>query len=311
MFKNLLEFQKNFSTEIKCIRYLEKLRWNNKPVCPLCKNTDKSYKFAKAGLYACGHCKREFTIRKGTIFEDSALSLVKWFNAFYFEISGAKSISSCQLAKNIGVRQATAWFMLQRIRLALKKNTIEKMTGDVEIDETYLEGKEGNKHSSERREGLQSGKNKMVVVGCFRKKKTLAIKYINKTNIKNIKPILDKYIELEEAKLFTDESPVYKGYERETVNHSEREFVRGNATTNDIEGTFGLFKRRIYGTHRQITKAHIDKYINSFVFYFNNKSLEIAERFENTMQSMFSNNNLTYAMLTGKELDLRRYTRKV
>lgn len=144
MFKNLLEFQKNFSTEIKCIRYLEKLRWNNKPVCPRCKRTDKSYKFAKAGLYACGHCKRQFSIRKRTIFEDSALPLVKWFNAFYFEISGAKSISSYSLADKIGVHQETAWFMLQRIRWALKNNTIEKMTGDVEVDEAYVGGKESN-----------------------------------------------------------------------------------------------------------------------------------------------------------------------
>mgnify|MGYP007079538103 CR=1 FL=1 len=86
--------------------------------------------------YSCGHCKREFTIRKGTIFEDSALTIIKWFNAFYFEISSPKAISSVQLSKNIGVHQETAWFMLQRIRWALKNNTIEKMTGDVEVKHT-------------------------------------------------------------------------------------------------------------------------------------------------------------------------------
>lgn len=147
----------------------------------------------------------------------------------------------------------------------------------------------------------------MVVVGVLERKKQLAIKYINKTNIKNIKPILDSYIELEEAKLYTDESPIYKGYKRETVNHSAGEYSRGNASANSIEGTFSLFKRRIYGIHHQITKQHIEKYITSFVFYFNNKGLEIADRFESAMFSMFSNNNLTYDVLTGKEVDVRKF----
>lgn len=307
MFSNLIEFQKVFSTEIKCIKYLEKLRYKGeKPTCPRCKKDDKSYKFSKPGLYACGHCKREFSIRKGTIFEDSPLKLTKWFMAFYFEISSPKAISSVQLAKNIGTTQKTAWFVQQRVRWALKNNTIEKMTGDVEVDETYVGGSESNKHASRtlKRKGMDS---KMVVVGALERKKQLAMKYINKTNIKNIKPILDKYIELEEAKLFTDESPVYKGYERKTTNHSKGEYVKGEAHTNSIEGTFSLFKRRIYGIHHQITKQHIEKYITSFVFYFNNKGLEIADRFENAMFSMFSNNNLTYNVLTGKEVDLRRY----
>ena len=131
----------------------------------------------------------------------------------------------------------------------------------------------------------------------FREKKTTCYEIINKTNIKNIKPILDKYIELEEAKLYTDESPVYKGYEREAVNHSKGEYKNGNATTNSIEGTFGLFKRRIYGIHHQITKAHIDKYINSFVFYFNNRAVEISERFKNFLEE-FDLSNIRFLEIT-------------
>lgn len=286
-FTNLIEFQKAFATEKQCIKYLEKLRWNNKPVCPRCKKNDKTYKFAKTGLYACGHCRREFGIRKGTIFEDSPLALVKWFLAFYLEISSAKGISSCELAKQIGTTQKSAWFILQRIRWALKNKTIEKMQGDIEIDETYVGGKEGNKHASKKTQYSQGGNNKMTVVGIIKRKGGVVLEYINKSNIQNIKHIINNTIDLQNSNLYTDESPMYKGYNREVVNHSKKEYARGKATTNNIENVFGLFKRRVYGIHHQITKKHIDKYLNSFVFYFNTKEYTISNKFQIAMEMMF------------------------
>lgn len=298
-FNSLIDFQKAFSTERKCIKYLEKLRWDDKPCCPRCKKNDKTYKFKKVGLYACGHCRREFGIRKGTIFEDSALPLTKWFLAFYLEISGVKGISSCKLAKDINTTQKTAWFLLQRIRWALKNQTIEKMEGDIEIDETYVGGKESNKHQDEKKQYSQGGNHKMAVVGIIQRTGKVVLEYITKSNINNIKPILEKNINFNESKLYTDESPLYKRYERETVNHSKGEYKKGNATTNNIENVFGLFKRRVIGIHHKITKKHIDKYLNSFTFYFNNKNYEIADRFEIAMNMMF-NKKLQYATLTAK-----------
>ena len=107
-----------------------------------------------------------------------------------------------------------------------------------------------------------------------------------------------KYIDFDNSNLFTDESPVYKRYKREVVNHSAGEYARGDVYTNSVENTFGSFKRRVYGIHHQITKKHITSYITSFMFYFNNKTLTMSERFENAMVSMFSNSNLTYKTLT-------------
>ena len=311
MFNNFIDFQKQFSTELKCIKYLENLRYNKqKPICPRCLSNEKTCIHKKAGLYSCSGCKREFTIRKGTIFEDSPLPLVKWFQAFYYEISNIKAMSSYNLQDKIGTTQRTAWFVQQRIRWALKNNTIEKFKGDVEVDETYLGGKETNKHKNKKNDN-QTLDNKMAVVGVLNRKGGLAMKYINKTNIRNIKPILDKHIDLANCSLFTDESALYKGYKRKTTNHSKGEYVKDEAHTNGIEGTFGLFKRRIYGIHHQITRQHIEKYISSFMFYFNNKAFKINERFENAMMSMFSNNNLTYKVLIGKEEDLIMYMRKI
>lgn len=298
-FKGLIDFQKTFSTELKCIKYLEKLRWDGKPVCPRCGKNDKTYKFAKTGLYACGHCRREFGVRKGTIFEDSPLKLTKWFMAFYLELDDVKGISSVKLAKDINVRQATAWFILQRIRWALKHQTIEKMQGDIEVDETYIGGKEKNKHTSKKNMYSKGGNNKMVVVGAIQRKGKLTMEYITKSNIKNIKPIFNKHIDLENSNLFTDESTLYKGYDRETVNHSAGEYVRGKATTNNIENVFGLFKRRLIGIHHKITRKHIDKYLNSFVFYFNNKNETMANKFDNAMNLMFGK-RLDYKTLTAK-----------
>ena len=136
-FNDLIEFQKMFNTELKCIKYLIQLRWNGVLTCPRCNKSDMAYKYKISGKFGCGHCRREFSVKINTIFEDSKMSLVKWFMAFYLEVNSIKGISSHQLAKHLNTRQETAWFMLQRIRWALANKTIEKFKGDIQVDETF------------------------------------------------------------------------------------------------------------------------------------------------------------------------------
>ena len=287
-FDSLIEFQKEFSTELKCIKHLINLRWNKKPTCVHCGSENKIYKLQKPELFECGVCHKQFSVRVGTIFEDSKLPLTKWFLAFYLEVNHKKGISSVQLGKDLGVRQATAWFMQQRIRYALTYNTIEKMNNDVEVDEVYIGGKETNKHTKNKTPYSQGGNNKMAVVGMIERGGKLALEYITKVNIKTIKPVLEQYINIEEAQLYTDTSTLYKGYKnRKTVNHTIGEYAIGNNYTNTIEGAFSQFRRYLNGTHHQVSEKHLSKYINVFTFRFNNRNESKTNLFNLALLSMF------------------------
>lgn len=287
-FSSLLDFQKEFATELKCTKHLIELRWNGKPTCVHCGSVDKIYKLKNPKLFECGVCNKQFSVRVGTIFEDSKLPLTKWFLAFYLEINHKKGISSVQLGKDLKVRQATAWFMQQRIRYALQHRTIEKLKNNVEIDETHIGGKETNKHASKKLEYSQGGNTKMVVVGMIERTGRLALEYINKKNIKTIKPVLEKHIDFNNSQLYTDESPLYKGYtNRKYVNHSEGVYVNNDIYTNTIEGVFSHFKRYLNGTHHQVSKKHLSKYIDVFTFRFNNRNYTSVDMFNNALSMMF------------------------
>lgn len=293
-FNSLIEFQKEFSTELKCIKYLIKLRWQDKVICPHCNNSNKIWKLKSPALFECGVCNKQFSVKVGTIFEDSKLPLQKWFLAFYLEFNHNKGISSIQLSKDLNITQKTAWFMQQRIRYALTYNTIEKMKGEIEIDETYIGGKEINKHENKKMSFSQGGRHKMAVLGFINRGASVVLEYVNKRNLKNIKPILEEHIDFNNSILYTDESTLYQRYERQVVVHGKGEYVQGRVYTNTIEGVFSHFKRYINGTHHQVSSKHIQKYINSFSFRYNNRN--------NTKQYLF---NSALEMMFGKKLEYK------
>lgn len=302
-FKNLIEATQYFSDKQTCIDYLTKMRWNGKITCAHC-NHDKVYELKGANKrYKCAKCRKQFSAIKGTIFENSPIPLQKWFVSMYIISAHKKGISSCQLAKNLGVTQKTAWFMGQRIRYAAKMRTICKAEFDtiVECDETYVGGKMKNKHVSVRikahEENASHVDNKVCVMGYVERDGYLKLEVAKKTEtlkehvVRNVAP---------QAVVFTDGFIAYKGLDKvfeahETVDHKSNEYVRGIVHTNNIECVFSHFKRMVLGTYHQISPKHLERYIDEFEFRYNSRKVKDAERFENLVSLV--NTRLTYKSL--------------
>lgn len=303
MFNNLIEATQYFSDKQTCIDYLTKMRWSNGNVtCVFCNHT-KVYQLKGANKrYKCASCRKQFSAIKGTIFENSPISLQKWFVAVYILTSHKKGISSCQLAKDISVTQKTAWFMGQRIRHALQTKSFSKplMTAVVECDETYIGGKEKNKHKSKRIEGAQgrSGKGKVAVFGMLERDGVVVAMKVKDTKKATIQPIIEQHV-VEGSKVMTDEWKAYKGlkkkFEHEAVSHKAGIYVIGIAHTNTIEGFWSLLKRGVVGIYHQISAKHLDRYVDEFEFRYNSRKVSEAARFDNLLT--LSNKRLTYKSL--------------
>lgn len=291
---NVLDFERFFPNEQACRDHFEKIRWSGNIVCPHCKS-DKCSKFKSGKLYWCKGCKKQFTVRVGTIFEDSALPLIKWFMAIYLLTSRKKGISSVQLGKDIGVTQKTAWFMLHRIRHAVRTESLEKpLSGIIEADETFIGGK--MKGGTVGR----GSENKTMVFGMLERGGRVVAETIEHASKKTIQTIMRNNID-RNAVIMTDEHKAYLGLEdtfdsHETVNHGTKEYARpGGIHVNSIESFWALFKRGVVGTFHHVSEKHLNKYVDEFEHRYNSKSLKDADRFTMTLGHL--NGRLTYKQL--------------
>ena len=291
---SLIDFYKKFADEIYCIKYLETMRWGEKIVCPHC-SCDKIYRFSNGRLLKCAGCKKQFTVRIGTIFEDSHLPLQKWFLAVYMLTSLKKGISSVQIGKALGITQKSAWFVLHRIRYAVNNKTILKpLSGIVEADETY----QGGQASGSRGRGSN---NKTKIFGLKERQGDVRMQVVENVKRKTLLPIIKKNVE-EGSVMATDEFLTYtsldkEGYEHKTVNHGAGEFVKGVAHTNGLENTWSHFKRGVTAIQIHISKKHTNKYLDEYAFRLNTKSMTDSERFESWFN--YCGRRLTYKKLIG------------
>ena len=295
-FNNLLDVAKRFPTEESCREYLEQIRWNGKPVCVHCGNTEKIYRIKNNTLLKCSACKKNFSVKVGTIFEDSHIELQKWFFAMFIHSAHKKGISSCQLAKDITVTQKTAWFMLQRIRLAMEtKSFMKPLSGIVEADETYV----GGKYAGKRGRGSE---NKTPVFGLVERKgdvRTQPVKRVNKETLQGI--IRDSVVPA--TTIMTDEWLAYRGlsdtYTHKVINHGKKEYANGNIHVNTMENFWSLLKRGIFGIYHHVSDKHLYRYCNEFGFRHNSREITDANRFEITV-SQSEGKRLMYKNLIGK-----------
>jgi transposase-like protein len=251
--------------------YLESRLWPNGPRCPVCGFGDR-VTARKGGFYRCNQCKEDFTVRTGTIFERSHVPLHKWIYAMYLLVTARKGISSMQLAKEIGITQKSAWFVLHRLREACGSK-FEKLRGIIEIDETFVGGKETNKHVSKKLKAGRGTIGKTPVIGMRERGGRTVAMPIKGVDRATVQGIIERHVEVGST-LHTDESGAYagihhSGFDHDTVNHGAGEYVREDVTTNGIESVFAVLKRGLIGVYHHTSPKHLDRYVDEFAFRLN------------------------------------------
>jgi transposase-like protein len=299
---NLFALAQHFSDEDKAREFLEKLRWPDGVVCPHCGLIDKAYRLepkpskknthVRKGVWKCGGCREQFTVTVGTIFEDSHIPLSKWLLAYHLLCASKKGMSAHQLHRMLKVTYRSAWFMAHRIRYTMSQEPLSsKLTGVIEVDETYVGGKVRITHPHAVKPGVRAMDRasayarKAAVVSVLQRGGRVQSMHVQKVTSENLRPIVDQMV-AEDAHVMTDSSTVLKGAlmtrKHDQVNHHVGEYVRYEngvcITTNSIEGFFATLKRGINGVYHHVGKQHLHRYLSEFDFRYNSRKEKDGDR---------------------------------
>ncbi|MBW4523512.1 MAG: IS1595 family transposase [Scytolyngbya sp. HA4215-MV1] len=312
--RTLQEAVQYFSCPDRCLNYIASKRWENGvAICPHC-GCDKTGFISTRRMWKCKNkeCRKQFSVKRGTIMEDSPLGLDKWLIAIWLIVNAKNGISSCELARALGITQKSAWFLLHRIRLAMQAGSFE-LSGEVEADETYVGGKAENMHKDKREEKIKGrgGKGKTIVFGLLErggkvKAKVIASndkKTLHKEIKENVSTVTRGSVSDHTTQIYTDGHPGYEGldldYLHSIIDHTI-EYVNGNISTNGIENFWTLLKRSLKGTYVAVEPEHLFRYVDEQAFRFNNRKGKDGDRFVSVLGGI-QGKRIAYKKLIGKK----------
>lgn len=304
--KTLQEVIRYFSDEQTCIDTVAQMRWPDGPICPACGHKEHYY-LKSQRRWKCKECHRQFSVKVGTIFEDSALPLDKWLCGMWLIANCKNGISSCELGRDLGITQKSAWFMNHRIRLAMQTGSIMKIGGgggEVEVDETFIGGKARNMHldKKQRRITGTGGKDKTAVMGILERGGAVRVSVVHSRRKKVLQEEVRKHVAAGTA-LYTDALMSYDGlandYAHKVIDHAEK-YVDGRVHTNGLENFWSLLKRGISGTYVSVEPFHLFRYLDEQAYRYNNRKepMDDSARFYDLLGRV-AGKRLTYSELTG------------
>jgi len=306
--ETLQEAIRYFSNPDAALNFVATLRWPNGATCPRCGATETSF-LSTRRIWKCKGCHKQFSVKVGTIFEDSPIGLDKWLPCLWMVVNCKNGVSSYEIARALGVTQKTAWFMAHRVRLAMQTGTFAKMSGEVEVDETYIGGKARIMHSSKRRAKITGtgGKDKAAVMGLLQRHSAeghsvVKVKVVPNVKRSTVAPEVRQNV-VEGSEVFTDSLRSYNDlsadFVHQVIDHAER-YVDGKVHTNGLENFWSLLKRSIKGTYTNVEPFHLFRYLDEQSFRFNARKLTDGMRFLIAAVGIIGK-RLTYQELIGTE----------